>query len=96
MDLKVGDKVNIIDNGYRYSAYRGWILENAPLCIDVWENDNYKKFDKHRNEEFKVVKIAPHNTYDDDAPMIAFIVNKNIGVLIGLKGLKKVRGGIII
>lgn len=54
--FKVGDKVNVVFNGYLYSTYEKWIDRNAPEYAKYWQ------FNIHDlvGDEFKIVARAMH------------------------------------
>lgn len=89
--IKVGDKVEVVDEVYNYPHYVGWVVKNIkdPLEIARFVNCANQKLDGCFGT---VLAIAPWDNGSDN--MLAYVrmgcnnVYKNY--LIGVKGLKKI------
>lgn len=59
--FKVGDKVNVVFDGYLYPTYEEWIDKNAPEHAKYWQFHIYDLV----GDEFKIVAKAMHrNGYE--------------------------------
>lgn len=84
--IKVGDMVEVVNNGQTYSTYTDWCYKNLPFNL-------VKQYDysvtPYTGTVGKVVCIAPH-LLDNNSKIVAIQDNRNRIYLIGEPGLKKV------
>lgn len=85
-EISEGDWVEVVDPGYAYTTYSGWVSENIKDKTMIAEYRYGESVPKYL--EGKVIKIDKHHMFDDT---LAFIKGHNGYYLICLKGLKKVK-----
>lgn len=84
--IKVGDMVEVVNNGQTYSTYTDWCYKNLPFNLVKQYAYNVTPY---TGTVGKVVYIAPH-LLDNKSKIVAIKDNKNRIFLIGESGLKKV------
>lgn len=89
-EIKVGDKVEIVDEGLNYPYYASWVVKNIkdPLEIARFVNCGDQKLNGLIG---KVLAVAP---WDNEGRMLAYVqidnCHANQNYVIGVNGLRKI------
>lgn len=84
--IKVGDMVEVVNNGQTYSTYTDWCYKNLPFNL---VKQYAYGITPYTGTVGKVMCIAPH-LVSKNSKVVAIQDNKNCIYLIGEHGLKKV------
>lgn len=88
-NIKVGDKVQVVNCGEHYSGYKSWVLDHVTDLDDQrkWKLDGRRWVEG----DIGLVKyIAPHENNRD---MLAYVDFGHQCSIIGLRGLERVEEG---
>ena len=90
-NIKVGDIVKVVNSGYSYSTYEGFMLTYGTKedCCNWVKYENPQE----NEDKYEVMCIAPHPTRfeaDGEIAIIRALDYHNKTYIIGLKGLQKV------
>ena len=91
MAIKVGDKVEVVDEGRNYSHYVDWVVKNIKDPIEIARFVNCEG-QKLNGRVGKVLAVAPWSNGSNN--VLAYVQTESGNVyrnyLIGVKGLKKI------